>query len=196
MNLLPLIEAERAKFSDVLLTSEQVGQLMYNIARAAGPDWGLLLKPHGHGVPSPVGRISQDILIHIPEQQEYDVLAAADGEDGAPGPAIPAWIKLPFKVGVPPSGASMDRVVRATDVPVPPVPPTPAPVPPVPPSQPCQCADVIELLTAMRRENAARHGDVLVQLHRLTTATARARKFSGSARFIGQIDGEVSGVQV
>jgi hypothetical protein len=146
-NLLPLIQRVRAEYGPTM-TVEQVGAAIYRIAREAGPEWGLLLKPHGHGVPSPIGPISADILIHIPEEQEYDAFTDAGGVTG------PVFRKLPFKVGkcfVDPddgltkcSGASMDRVRSVSgDAPAPgpapiPSPPVPAPAPPQPlgPAQP------------------------------------------------------------
>lgn len=204
MNLLPFIELARDENPNELLTADEVAACLYRaaqLAQQAGHDVGVLLKPGGTGGMCPVGRISLDILIDIPDEQEYDCFTSADGEGGGPGPANPTWNKLPFKVGVPPSGASMDRVRRPLgSVPVPepvpvPVPPVPQPEPPAP-VPPCQCGEVVELLAAMRLENAERYDAVRSQLNRLETASARARKVRGKVSWSGQLDGEVSGVPV
>lgn len=134
LHLLALVEQARAENPKPLLTADEVAHCLYRaaqLAQLAGHDVGVLLKPSGSGGLCPVGRISLDILIDIPDQQEYDAFGSADGENGAPGPAIPTWQKLPFKVGIPPSGASMDRVRRPfMTVPI----PTPEPPSDDPPS--------------------------------------------------------------
>jgi hypothetical protein len=128
LELLHLIERARAENPKPLLTADEVAMCTYRaaqLAQAEGHDVGVLLKPHGAGGECPVGRISLDILVDIPDQQEYDAFASADGEDGAPGPATPVWHPLPFKVGecaeTPDgrkcSGASMFRVRRPVGLP-------------------------------------------------------------------------------
>lgn len=133
LDLLPYIEQARAENPKALLEADEVAMCLYRaaqLARRDGFDVGVLLKPGGSGGMCPVGRISLDIIVDIPDQQEYDAFGSADGENGAPGPAIPVWHKLPFKVGVPPSGASMDRVRRPPPLDVPIPVPTPTPIPP------------------------------------------------------------------
>lgn len=200
MNLLPYIEQARAENPKALLEADEVATVLHRaaqLAQAAGYDVGLLLKPYGAGGVGPAGRTSLDILIDIPDQQEYDVFIGADGENHAPGPAVPTWSKLPFKVGVPPSGASMDRVVRPLpiDAPVPqpePEPPAPVPVPePVP-----GLGDLIELLAQIELRNEERHEAVVVRLDRIANGLRKSRPFEGSARFIGKIDGTVGSVEV
>lgn len=169
-SILPIIQRIREDYGP-LLSNAEVGEATYRVAVAAGPEWGVLLKPHGAGAPSPAGRISLDILVHVPTTQEYDIWQAADGPDEGPGPAVPTFQKLPFKVGQHPSGASMDRVVvvanrpepipqpvpdRPQPVPIPaPTPPIPAPEPPIP--APCQAvesaAEVLDALHELRLDH-------------------------------------------
>lgn len=201
MNLLPFVTLARDENPKPLLTADEVAMCLYraaSLAQAAGHDVGVLLKPHGAGGMSPVGRISLDILIDIQDEQEYDAFSSADGPDHSPGPAIPTWNKLPFKVGVPPSGASMDRVRRPIGSVPQPVPvPTPEPEPPapVPPSPPCQCAEVVEMLTAHELRAEERHEAVLMYLRRLQNAHRTPRKMHGKAGWMS-ISGQVDGVAV
>lgn len=117
------------------MTLTQVGELVARVAEALGPDWGVLLKTGGTRCPSVVGTISCDILVHIPQEQEYDILVNADGEPGKPQ-ATPAWNALRdrdtgklVKCGTPgKSGCNMARVRRVAAVPTTP-PPAPEPVP-------------------------------------------------------------------
>jgi len=114
LDLLSLVTRIRATYPP-RMTPEQVGEALCRIAFEAGPRVGVLLKSHGHGVPSPVGTISADILVDREEEQEYDVFVDAGGTTD------PVWQKLPVKVGkcrINPdtgkeecSGASMANVV-------------------------------------------------------------------------------------
>lgn len=144
MNLLTFVKKARAENPKALLTKDEVAACLYRaaqMAQAAGHDVGLLLKPGGNGGQCPLGRISLDILIDIPDEQEYDAFASADGKDGGPGPAKPVWSKLPFKVGKCAmvngvrkcSGAKMENVRRPLGT-VPGPSPTPTPTHTPPPS--------------------------------------------------------------
>ena len=77
--------------------------------------------------------------------------------------------------------------------------PVPAPDTHVPdsgtPNAPCQgCAEVLDALHEMRLENAERWDALLSILARLENNDRRPRPFTGSARFIGTMKGEVGGV--
>lgn len=196
MNLLPYVERARAEFPAALLTADEVASCLYRAAQYAqadGFDVGVLLKPHGTGGMSPAGRISLDILIDIPDQQEYDAFASADGENGAPGPAIPVWHKLPFKVGVPPSGASMDRVRRPVGT-APPVPPVPEPEPeptlqPQPGDPQPTLADLLEAIDAVYAAVGGFRQEIDVRFRQLEEAATAPRaieirvpSFGGTAR--------------
>lgn len=131
VNLLPLITRIREQYPTPM-THAQIGEAMYRIAVEAGGEWGLLLKPGGSNVPSPIGPISADILVHVPEEQEYDVFSDVDGA------GTPVFNKLPFKCGEGLSGCEMRRVKVVAGQPVPsptpdPAPPLPLPVPVPPP---------------------------------------------------------------
>jgi hypothetical protein len=210
MDLLPIIEEERAKVSRALLTADEVATIAYNVAARTNGRFGVLLKPHGTGGYCPLGRISLDILVDIPEQQEYDIFASADGENGSPGPAIPVFHQLPFKVGQGTSGASMDRV-RAVilpsgdeeaDVDDAKPQPKPAPVPPPPPTV-CECGvgSVVEMLALMNQDIVDLEIAVekkleaaLMILSRLEDANSQPRAVEVSGRWTGTLRGEVSGI--
>lgn len=201
MNLLPFVTLARDENPKPLLTADEVAMCLYraaSLAQAAGHDVGVLLKPHGAGGMSPVGRISLDILIDIQDEQEYDAFSSADGPDHSPGPAIPTWRKLPFKVGVPPSGASMDRVRRPIgSVPV----PTPEPAPQKPdeqsPEKPalCQCAEVVEMLTKMRLDDEARFDAIITALRTLHDDNRLPRRVQVSGWRTGTLTGRVEGME-
>ena len=201
-NLKSLVAKIRKQYPETM-TREQVGEALYRIAveaQAEGHDIGLLLKKGGHRVPSPIGEISSDILVDIPDEQEYDVFINADGEPGKPQ-AVPAWNKLKSKVGGPFSGAKMKDVRRpigAVPQPPPPAPqPEPEPPAPVPVPDPVPgLGDLIELLTKMDLRAEERHEAVIVRLDRLANAMRKSRPFEGSARFIGTMRGTVEGVEV
>lgn len=193
LDLLHIIERARNEFPSALLTADEVAACLYRAAQYAqveGHDVGVLLKPHGSGGQSPVGRISLDILIDIPDRQEYDAFGSADGENGAPGPAIPVWHKLPFKVGVPPSGASMDRVRRPVGVPTPvpvPVPvPTPTPDPGTPEPTLGDVLEAVDTIYESLKQHRAEVGVRFTQLEEAATAPRaieiRVPAFGGTAR--------------
>jgi hypothetical protein len=209
MDLLPIIEDERAKVGRALLTADEVATVAYNVAARTNGRFGVLLKPHGTGGYCPIGRISLDILVDIPEQQEYDIFASADGENGSPGPAIPVFHQLPFKVGQGTSGASMDRV-RAVILPsddeeadVDDAKPQPAPVPPPVPAV-CECGvgSVVEMLALMNQDIVdlelkveEKLEAVLMLLARLEDANRQPRDVSVSGWRTGTLRGEVSGIE-
>jgi hypothetical protein len=212
MDLLPLIEEERAKVNRALLTADEVAMVAYNVAARTNGRFGVLLKPHGTGGYCPIGRISLDILVDIPEQQEYDIFASADGENGSPGPAIPVFHQLPFKVGQGTSGASMDRV-RAVILPsgdeeadVDDAKPQPKPEKKPEPSQPavCECGvgSVVEMLALMNQDIVDLELKVeekleaaIILLRRLEDANRKPRDVSVSGRWTGTLRGEVSGIE-
>lgn len=147
-NLKSLVSKVRKRYPEKM-SPAQVGEAVHDIAaeaQAMGHDLGVLLKKSGTRVPSPVGEISSDILIDIPDEQEYDVFTNADGADTKKPQAGPVWNKLKCKVGGPCSGASMKNVRRpiATRPPSVPQPePTPEPMPEPTP-------DMADLIAAMR----------------------------------------------
>lgn len=200
LDLQALVEQAREEFESPLLTADEVAHCLYRaaqLAQADGHDIGVLLKPNGSGGMSPIGRISLDILIDIPDQQEYDAFASADGENGAPGPAIPIWDKKPYKVGKCAivnghekcSGASMDRVRRPTGTPAPI--PVPDPVPPSPdPGQPQptlrEILDGVDAIFESVKQHRAEVGARLTQLEEAATQPRpielRVPAFGGTAR--------------
>lgn len=211
MDLLPLIEEERAKVQRALLTADEVATVAYNVAARTNGRFGVLLKPHGTGGYCPIGRISLDILVDIPEQQEYDIFTSADGENGSPGPAIPVFHQLPFKVGQGNSGASMDRV-RAVILPsddeeadVDDAKPQPKPEKPEPSQPPvCECGvgSVVEMLALMNQDIVdleltidRKVEAILSVLARLEDANRQPRDVSVSGRWTGTLRGEVSGLE-
>jgi hypothetical protein len=176
------------------MTKAQVGEAVYRIAseaQAEGHDVGVLLKDSGHRVPSPVGEISSDILVDIPDQQEYDIFSNADGGDKKKPQAGPVWSKLESKVGGAHSGASMNDVRRPVVAqPVPSPTPQPEPEEPSKPEQPD--SDVIKALAAMTLRADERHEAVMTVLARLEDANRKPRKVS-IGRWSG--DGQVFGIE-
>lgn len=214
IDLLRYMEQARAEFPAALLSKDEVAHCLYRaaqLAQADGFDVGVLLKPNGTGGMSPIGRISLDIIIDIPDQQEYDGIAKADADDGGPGPAIPVWHKLPFKVGKCAivngkeecSGASMDRVKRPAVViiPAPTPPPTPDPEPPNPPPPTYPpvsdglLVQILEELEVLRAELKTRDDTIIAALARLENDNRKSRPVTVSGGWLGTLKGTVGGVK-
>lgn len=147
-NLLSVVVTARQDYPTPM-EHAQIGELVTRVAHIGGPEWGVLLKPSGSNCPSPVGMISCDIIVHIPTEQEYDILTDAEGK------GVPSFTKLPFRCGQPPSGCEMARVRAIASAPAP-----PSPVPPTPPASDLAAAlkriERLELELAQVRD----HGNI------------------------------------
>lgn len=181
---LEIVEAVRERYPTPL--GERHGAFLIELARTLGGGAGLLAKDWGTFVRLPDGRgVAQDIIVYrdLDGATHYDVLA--DGE----GQARPAW---QFAGPVDPA-----RYVDVGAVPI----PQPEPEPPAPVPAPVACkavdaaAEVLDALHEIRIEAAKQHEIVMIALARLEKANGKARPFIGSARFIGEIRGEVGGVK-
>lgn len=180
-----IVEAVRVKYPTPL--GAEHGACLIAIAQALGGGAGLLLKDYGTHVTLPNGvKVSQDIICY-PNGRIFDCLA--DGE----GAAVPAWSEAH---GSPISDLSRYYAVSAAPPPVPgpPAPPVPPPIPPVTCRAPEAMAEVLDAIHELRLEQAEQYDALRSQLARLEDANRKPRAFVGSARFIGRIDGEVSGV--
>jgi hypothetical protein len=131
-NLLPDVQAERAKYPDGPIPAAAIAKILNAVAwahRAEG--WGMLEKGSGNSCPIAGTFVSCDILIHKPSATHWDVLNNAEG-DGTGTAAAQFNLVGPCVLG-PASGCAMSHFLDPVDpggtVPAPePVPPaTPAP---------------------------------------------------------------------
>lgn len=184
---LEIVEAVRVKYPTPLGASH--GAFLIELARTLGGGAGLLAKDWGTFVRLPDGRgVAQDIICYrVPGgATHFDCLG--DGE----GAATPAWHEI--------GPIDPARYVDVGTVPVPEPPQPEPPTPPQPQPQPpapvlCGAAEVLDALHEMRLENAERYDAMLSILARIEDANRKPRPFTGSARFIGRIEGEVGGIE-
>jgi len=130
-NLLPDLQAERAKYPDGPIPAATIAKILNAVAwahRAEG--WGMLQKGSGNSCPIAGKFVSCDILIHKPSVTHWDVLNNAEG-DGTGTAAAQFNLVGPCVLG-PASGCAMSNFLDPVDpggmVPAPA--PGPASVPP------------------------------------------------------------------
>ena len=131
-NLLPDLQAERAKYPDGPIPAATIAKILNAVAwahRAEG--WGMLQKGSGNSCPIAGRFVSCDILIHKPSVTHWDVLNNAEG-DGTGTAAAQFNLVGPCVVG-PASGCAMRNFLDPVD-PGGAV-PAPAPEPPATPPQ-------------------------------------------------------------
>jgi hypothetical protein len=130
-NLLPDLQAERAKYPDGPIPAATIATILNAVAwahRAEG--WGMLEKGSGNSCPIAGRFVSCDILIHKPSATHWDVLNNAEG-DGTGTAAAQFNLVGPCVLG-PASGCAMSHFLDPVDpggtVPMPaPGPPAPSP---------------------------------------------------------------------
>src|SRR5262245_6217458 len=129
-NLLPDLQAERAKYPDGPIPAATIAKILNAVAwahRAEG--WGMLRKASGNSCPLAGTFVSCDILIHKPSVTHWDVLNNAEG-DGTGTAAAQFNLVGPCVLG-PASGCAMsnflDPVDPAGNVPAPGPPSAPPP---------------------------------------------------------------------
>ena len=125
-SLLPLLKAIRQDYGTPM-SPVQIGQFLNRVAKAGGPEWGLLEKGSGNRCPTPQGiDVSCDYLVYKPTMDGWDVLEDAEGK------AVPRWSTAPNDN----FASEPERWIAAVNVGQPPEPtpdPDPAPTPDPPP---------------------------------------------------------------
>lgn len=181
-----IVESVRVKYPTPLGATH--GAFLVELARTLGGGAGLLAKDWGTFVRLPDGRgVAQDIICYLVPGGATHFDCLGDGE----GAAIPTW----HEIGPIDPARYVD--VGATPIPEPPapVPPVPVPVPPVPCKAVEASAEVLDALHEIRMEQARVNEIVIQALARLENDNRKPRAFTGSARFIGTMTGEVKGVE-
>ncbi len=113
-NLLPELQAERAKYPDGPIPAATIAKILNAVAwahRAEG--WGMLQKGSGNSCPIAGTFVSCDILIHKPSVTHWDVLNNAEG-DGTGTAAAQFNLVGPCVLG-PASGCAMSRFLDPVD---------------------------------------------------------------------------------
>jgi hypothetical protein len=113
-NLLPDLQAERAKYPDGPIPAATIAKILNAVAwahRAEG--WGMLQKGSGNSCPMAGTFVSCDILIHKPSVTHWDVLNNAEG-DGTGTAAAQFNLVGPCVVG-PASGCAMSNFLDPVD---------------------------------------------------------------------------------
>src|SRR5262245_3975193 len=113
-NLLPDLQAERAKYPDGPIPAVTIAKILNAVAwahRAEG--WGMLKKGSGNSCPIAGTFVSCDILIHKPSVTHWDVLNNAEG-DGTGTAAVQFNLVGPCVVGLA-SGCAMSHFLDPVD---------------------------------------------------------------------------------
>lgn len=174
-SLLPLIEAERAKYGAGLTNDECVALL--EAVASQSPGWGLLHKPNGNNGRRRDGTLcSVDHLVYAPTLKGLDVLSDA----GAGGPSTPQWNgnadeweQFPVDRFVAPLTSHPDPEPGPTPEP----PPTPDPPAPVP--APCDLAPVLAKLDLLNQNDA----DLVSMILELHSEVLRLRELVSNRPF-------------
>jgi hypothetical protein len=170
-NLLPDVQAERAKYADGPIPAATIAKILNAVAwahRAEG--WGMLQKGSGNSCPIAGTFVSCDILIHKPTATHWDVLYNAEG-DGTGTAAAQFNLVGPCVLG-PASGCAMSNFLEAVD----PGGTAPAPAPETPATPPPDFGPRVTMLEqevqSLTDEIRALHDRAAALTVKVTAATA------------------------
>lgn len=148
-NLLPDIQAERAKYGPTMTSAEQA-QLL-NAVAGRNPGWGMFQKGDGNSCPLGAVSVSCDILLHSPSLSYFDVLGQADPN----GAAVPQWIRGGACAAAPGGGCAGFVAPAGVVVSLPPV------VPPAPPVPSLDLSAILNRLEMIEAERGAQYVDLV-----------------------------------